>query len=290
MKDDQSLPKEADEYGRHVSPYFNIEDKAEKYQADKLFKRLRRKVGHAIGDYGMIEEGDKILVALSGGKDSYALLDFLLSLKRSAPVRFDLLPVHIDGGFPNADESPLEEHLKRVGLPYIFEKVPVYDLCKEKLPEGKPFCPLCSRLRRGNLYRIAREQHCNKVALGHHKDDVLATFFLNLFNAGIIKTMPPVMRNDEGDVVVIRPLVYCRERDIKKLSELRQYPVLPKGLCGWGEDQQRAAMGKMLREWDKHYPKRCDIAFRAMKSVIPSHLYDKELFDFKAITKGPKVK
>lgn len=290
MKDDQSLPKEADEYGRHVSPYFNIEDKAEKYQADKLFKRLRRKVGHAIGDYGMIEEGDKILVALSGGKDSYALLDFLLSLKRSAPVRFDLLPVHIDGGFPNADESPLEEHLKRVGLPYIFEKVPVYDLCKEKLPEGKPFCPLCSRLRRGNLYRIAREQHCNKVALGHHKDDVLATFFLNLFNAGIIKTMPPVMRNDEGDVVVIRPLVYCRERDIKKLSELRQYPVLPKGLCGWGEDQQRAAMGKMLREWDKHYPKRCDIAFRAMKSVIPSHLYDKELFDFEAITKGPKVK
>ncbi len=290
MKDDQSLPKEADDYGRHVSPYFNIEYKAEKYQADKLFKRLRRKVGHAIGDYGMIEEGDKILVALSGGKDSYALLDFLLSLKRSAPVRFDLLPVHIDGGFPNADESPLEEHLKRVGLPYIFEKVPVYDLCKEKLPEGKPFCPLCSRLRRGNLYRIAREQHCNKVALGHHKDDVLATFFLNLFNAGIIKTMPPVMRNDEGDVVVIRPLVYCRERDIKKLSELRQYPVLPKGLCGWGEDQQRAAMGKMLREWDKHYPKRCDIAFRAMKSVIPSHLYDKDLFDFEAITKGPKVK
>ncbi len=290
MKDDQSLPKQADEYGRHVSPYFNIEDKAEKYQADKLYKRLRRKVGHAIGDYGMIEEGDKILVALSGGKDSYALLDFLLSLKRSAPVHFDLLPVHIDGGFPNADESPLEEHLKRVGLPYIFEKVPVYDLCKEKLPEGKPFCPLCSRLRRGNLYRIAREQHCNKVALGHHKDDVLATFFLNLFNAGIIKTMPPVMRNDEGDVVVIRPLVYCRERDIKRLSELREYPVLPKGLCGWGEDQQRAAMGKMLREWDKLYPKRCDIAFRAMKSVIPSHLYDKELFDFEAITKGPKVK
>ncbi len=290
MKDDQSLTKTADEYGRRVSPYFDIEDKQEKYQADKLFKRLRRKVGHAIGDYGMIEEHDHILVALSGGKDSYALLDMLLSLKRSAPVSFDLLPVHIDSGFPNADESPLEEHLKRVGLPYIIEKVPVYRLCKEKLPEGKPFCPLCSRLRRGNLYRIAREQHCNKVALGHHKDDVLCTFFLNLFNAGTLKTMPPVMRNDEGDITVIRPLVYCRERDIKRLSELKAYPVLPKGLCGWGEDQQRAAMAKMLRQWDKTNPKRCDIAFRALKSVVPSHLLDRSLFDFSAITRGPKVK
>lgn len=290
MKDDQSLTKTADEYGRKVSPYFDIEDKQEKYQADKLFKRLRRKVGHAIGDYGMIEEHDRILVALSGGKDSYALLDMLLSLKRSAPVSFDLLPVHIDSGFPNADESPLEEHLKRVGLPYIIEKVPVYRLCKEKLPEGKPFCPLCSRLRRGNLYRIAREQHCNKVALGHHKDDVLCTFFLNLFNAGTLKSMPPVMRNDEGDITVIRPLVYCRELDLKRLSELKAYPVLPKGLCGWGEDQQRAAMAKMLRQWDKTNPKRCDIAFRALKSVVPSHLLDRSLFDFSAITSGPKVK
>lgn len=290
MKDDQSLTKTADEYGRKVSPYFDIEDKQEKYQADKLFKRLRRKVGHAIGDYGMIEEHDRILVALSGGKDSYALLDMLLSLKRSAPVSFDLLPVHIDSGFPNTDESPLEEHLKRVGLPYIIEKVPVYRLCKEKLPEGKPFCPLCSRLRRGNLYRIAREQHCNKVALGHHKDDVLCTFFLNLFNAGTLKSMPPVMRNDEGDITVIRPLVYCRERDLKRLSELKAYPVLPKGLCGWGEDQQRAAMAKMLRQWDKTNPKRCDIAFRALKSVVPSHLLDRSLFDFSAITSGPKVK
>lgn len=290
MKDDQSLTKTADEYGRKVSPYFDIEDKQEKYQADKLFKRLRRKVGHAIGDYGMIEEHDRILVALSGGKDSYALLDMLLSLKRSAPVSFDLLPVHIDSGFPNADESPLEEHLKRVGLPYIIEKVPVYRLCKEKLPEGKPFCPLCSRLRRGNLYRIAREQHYNKVALGHHKDDVLCTFFLNLFNAGTLKSMPPVMRNDEGDITVIRPLVYCRERDLKRLSELKAYPVLPKGLCGWGEDQQRAAMAKMLRQWDKTNPKRCDIAFRALKSVVPSHLLDRSLFDFSAITSGPKVK
>lgn len=290
MKDDPTLPEQADSYGRNVSPYFDIEDKQEKYKADKLFKRLRRKVGHAIGDYGMVEEGDRIVVAMSGGKDSYALLDFLLSLKRSAPVRFDLVPVHIDSGFPNADESPLEEHLKRVGLPYHIVKVPIYRLCQEKLPEGKPFCPLCSRLRRGNLYRIARELGCNKVALGHHKDDVLCTFFLNLFNAGILKTMPPVLRNDEEDLVVIRPLIYCRERDIKTLSELKGYPILPKGLCGWGEDQQRAAMARMIRGWDKQFPKRADIAFRALKTAVPSHLLDKELFDFAGITHGPKVK
>lgn len=290
MKNDDSLPRTADEYGRHVSPYFNVEDREAKYRADKLFKRLRRKVGHAIGDYGMVEEGDRVMICMSGGKDSYALLDFLLSLRRSAPVRFDLVPVHIDSGFPGADESPLEEHLKKVGLPYHIIKVPIYTLCEQKVDKGKPFCPLCSRLRRGYLYRTARELHCNKLALGHHKDDALCTFFLNLFYGGIIKAMPPVLRNDENDLTVIRPLIYCRERDIKTLSELRGYPILPKGLCGWGEDQQRAAMAKMIRQWDRECPKRPDIVFHALKDVVPSHLLDKKLFDFSAITKGPKVK
>ena len=262
MINDTNFPKAADEYARCVSPYFNIEDKQEKYKADKLFKRLRRKVGHAIGDYGMIEENDKILVCMSGGKDSYVLLDMLLSLKRSAPINFELIPVHIDSNFPNAPEYLLEDHLKKVGLKYHFLKRPVYDICKEKIADGIPYCSLCSRLRRGYLYSFAREIGANKVALGHHKDDL----------------------------TVIRPLIYCRERDLITLSKIKNYPVLPKGLCGFGEDQQRSAMNKMIKQWDKEYPKRADIVFKALKNVAPSHLLDKELFDFTKISNGPKVK
>ena len=246
MINDTNFPKAADEYARCVSPYFNIEDKQEKYKADKLFKRLRRKVGHAIGDYGMIEENDKILVCMSGGKDSYVLLDMLLSLKRSAPINFELIPVHIDSNFPNAPEYLLEDHLKKVGLKYHFLKRPVYDICKEKIADGIPYCSLCSRLRRGYLYSFAREIGANKVALGHHKDDCLATFFLNIFYSGMMKAMPPVLRNDKDDLTVIRPLIYCRERDLITLSKIKNYPVLPKGLCGFGEDQQRSAMNKMI--------------------------------------------
>ena len=265
MQNDKDLPEKADEYGRTVSPYFNIEDKQEKYRADKLFKRLRRKVGHAIGDYGMIEEGDKIL-------------------------NFSLIPVHIDSGFPNSPEHLLEDHLKKVGLDYIMAKRPVYEICKEKVPQGTPYCSMCSRLRRGYLYSLAREIGANKLALGHHRDDSLATFFLNLFYSGMMKAMPPVLRTDSDDLTVIRPLIYCREKDIYEISKLKQYPVLPKGLCGWGEDQQRANMIKMIRSWDKEFPKRADIAFKALKNVAPSHLLDRELFDFSKITNGPKVK
>ena len=290
MINDTNFPKEADEYARCVSPYFNIEDKQEKYKADKLFKRLRRKVGHAIGDYGMIEENDKILVCMSGGKDSYVLLDILMSLKRSAPINFELIPVHIDSNFPNAPEYLLEDHLKKVGLKYHFLKRPVYDICKEKIADGIPYCSLCSRLRRGYLYSFAREIGANKVALGHHKDDCLATFFLNIFDSGMMKAMPPVLRNDKDDLTVIRPLIYCRERDLITLSKIKNYPVLPKGLCGFGEDQQRSAMNKMIKQWDKEYPKRADIVFKALKNVAPSHLLDKELFDFTKISNGPKVK
>lgn len=290
MINDTNFPKVADEYARCVSPYFNIEDKQEKYKADKLFKRLRRKVGHAIGDYGMIEENDRILVCMSGGKDSYVLLDMLLSLKRSAPINFELIPVHIDSNFPNAPEYLLEDHLKKVGLEYHFLKRPVYDICKEKIADGILYCSLCSRLRRGYLYSFAREIGANKVALGHHKDDCLATFFLNIFYSGMMKAMPPVLRNDKDDLTVIRPLIYCRERDLITLSKIKNYPVLPKGLCGFGEDQQRSAMNKMIKQWDKEYPKRADIVFKALKNVAPSHLLDKELFDFSKISNGPKVK
>ena len=290
MINDTNFPKAADEYARCVSPYFNIEDKQEKYKADKLFKRLRRKVGHAIGDYGMIEENDRILVCMSGGKDSYVLLDMLLSLKRSAPINFELIPVHIDSNFPNSPEYLLEDHLKKVGLKYHFLKRPVYDICKEKIADGIPYCSLCSRLRRGYLYSFAREIGANKVALGHHKDDCLATFFLNIFYSGMMKAMPPVLRNDKDDLTVIRPLIYCRERDLITLSKIKNYPVLPKGLCGFGEDQQRSAMNKMIKQWDKDYPKRADIVFKALKNVAPSHLLDKELFDFTKISNGPKVK
>lgn len=290
MENDFSLPPAADAYGRTVSPYFNIENKQEKYKADKLYKRLRRKVGHAIGDYGMIEEGDRILVCMSGGKDSYALLDILLSLKRSAPVNFELIPVHIDSGFPNCPTHLLEDHLKRVGLKYHIVRKPIFDLCKEKVPEGKPYCSMCSRLRRGNLYAFAREIGANKLALGHHKDDAICTLLLNMFYSGMLKAMPPVLRTDTDDLTVIRPLIYCRERDIKTLSDLKQYPLLPKGLCGWGENQERAHIAKLLRQWDRDYPKRVDIIFKSLKNVAPSHLLDKNLFDFKAISNGPAVK
>lgn len=290
MRDDQSLSKTADEYGRTVSPYFNIEDKEAKYKADKLFKRLRRKVGSAISDFGMIEENDKIMVCVSGGKDSYAMLDLLLSIKRSAPIPFTLIPVHIDPGFPNTPEGLVEEHLKRVGLDYLVLKRPVYEIAQAKLEPGQRMCSICSRMRRGFLYATAREIGANKLALGHHRDDLLATFFLNLFYAGIMKTMPPILRTDSDDLTVIRPLAYCREKDLNALSKLKNYPLIPKGLCGYGENEERAAMLRMIRGWEKDHPKRPDIIFKALKNVVPSHLLDRNLFDFEKISSGPRVK
>lgn len=290
MQNDQSFSREADHYARTVSPYFDIADKESKYKADKLFKRLRRKVGHAIGDYGMIEPGDKVMVCISGGKDSYAMLDLLLSLKRSAPFPFELIPVHLDSGFPGSPEHLVEDHLKKVGLPYHIIKKPVYEISRDKNTSGKIMCSICSRMRRGFLYGFAREMGIGKVALGHHRDDILATFFLNLFYSGIMKTMPPLLRTDDDTLTVIRPLAYCRERDLTTLCALKNYPVMPKGLCGAGENEQRAAMIKMIRQWEKEYPKRPDIIFKALKNVVPSHLLDRQLFDFTTISAGPKVK
>lgn len=290
VRDDKELPQKADDYARHVSPYFNIEDKQAKYKADKLFKRLRRKVGNAIGDFGMIEPNDKIMVCISGGKDSYALLDILLSLKRSAPFPFTLIPVHLDAGFPNTPEGVVEEHLKKVGLDYIIIKRPVFEISKEKMQGTKTMCSICSRMRRGFLYSKAREIGANKIALGHHRDDILATYFLNLFYSGIMKTMPPILRTDDDTLTVIRPLAYCKEKDLTTLSKLKDYPVLPKGLCGYGEDQQRAAMLAMLRQWDRENPKRTEIIFKSLQNVVPSHLLDRNLFDFSKIAKGPLIK
>lgn len=290
MQNDQSLSKIADEYGRTVSPYFNIEDKEAKYKADKLFKRLRRKVGLAIGDFGMIEENDKIMVCVSGGKDSYAMLDLLLSIKRSAPIPFTLIPVHIEPGFPNTPEGLVESHLQKVGLEYLVLKRPVYEIAQAKLEPGQRMCSICSRMRRGFLYATAREIGANKLALGHHRDDILATFFLNLFYSGIMKTMPPILRTDTDDLTVIRPLAYCREKDLTALSKLKNYPILPKGLCGFGENEERAAMLRMIRGWEREYPKRPDIVFKALKNVVPSHLLDRNLFDFTKISSGPRVK
>ncbi len=290
VRDDQDLSKKADDYGRKVSPYFNIENKEEKYQADKLFKRLRRKVGHAIGDYGMIEANDKIMVCISGGKDSYAMLDFLLSIKRSAPIPFTLVPVHIDPGFPGTPEGVVKRHLDRVGLDYLILKRPVYEISKAKVGPDQRLCSICSRMRRGFLYSTAREIGANKLALGHHRDDILATFFLNLFYSGIMKTMPPILRTDTDDLTVIRPLAYCRERDLTTLAKLKQYELLPKGLCGYGENEERAAMLRMIKQWEKENPKRPDIIFKALKNVVPSHLLDRNLFDFTKISDGPRVK
>ena len=290
VRDDKELPQKADDYARHVSPYFNIEDKQAKYKADKLFKRLRRKVGNAIGDFGMIEPNDKIMVCISGGKDSYALLDILLSLKRSAPFPFTLIPVHLDAGFPNTPQGVVEGHLKKVGLEYIIIKRPVFEISKEKMQGTKTMCSICSRMRRGFLYSKAREIGANKIALGHHRDDILATYFLNLFYSGIMKTMPPILRTDDDTLTVIRPLSYCKEKDLTTLSKLKDYPVLPKGLCGYGEDQQRAAMLAMLRQWDRENPKRTEIIFKSLQNVVPSHLLDRNLFDFSNIVKGSKTK
>lgn len=252
----------------------------DKYRQDKLFKRLRRKTGHAVCEYRMIERGDRILVCMSGGKDSYALLELLLSLQRSAPIPFELIAVHINPGFPDSAEQLLEGYLKERGVTYHILNKPVFELCREKLPEGKPWCSLCARLRLGFLYGAAQELGANKLALGHHKDDVLCTLLLNLFHSGILKTMPPVYRTDDYDLCVIRPLVYCRERDLAALAEVRGFPLLPKGLCGFGEDQERAAMKVLLKSFEARDPKCGDIMFRALSNVIPSHLFDRKLYDF----------
>ena len=250
-------------------------------EAHKLEKRLCREVGKAIVQYNMIEEGDKVMVCMSGGKDSYALLDILLKLQKRAPIHFDLVAVNLDQKQPGFPEHVLPDYLTSVGVPFHIENEDTYSIVKRLIPEGKTTCSLCSRLRRGILYRVADELGATKIALGHHRDDMLATLLLNMFFGGKLKSMPPKLVSDDGRHVVIRPLAFVAEKDTTQWAKVRQFPIIPCNLCGSQENLQRKQVGEMLREWQKKYPGRVENMFNALQNVVPSHLLDGALYDFK---------
>jgi tRNA 2-thiocytidine biosynthesis protein TtcA len=255
----------------------------EKSEADKLAKRLRHYTGDAIAEFNMIEDGDRIMVCVSGGKDSLALLDILMALQRYAPVKFHLIAVNLDQKQPGFPGHILPAYFESVGVPYKIVERDTYSVVKRLIPEGETTCSLCSRLRRGILYSTADELGCNKIALGHHRDDLLETLFLNLFYGGTIKSMPPKLVSDDGKHMVIRPLAYCRERDILQYAKNKQFPIIPCDLCGSQPNLQRQVIKGMIQEWDKKFPGRTDVMFRALKNVVPSHLADPKLFDFKGL-------
>ena len=250
-------------------------------ETHKLEKRLCRQVGKAIVDFNMIEEGDKVMVCVSGGKDSYALLDILLKLKARAPIHFDLIAVNLDQKQPGFPEHILPAYLKQLGVPFHIENQDTYSIVKRVIPEGKTMCSLCSRLRRGILYRVADELGATKIALGHHRDDMLQTFFLNMFFGGKLKSMPPKLVSDDGRHMVIRPLANVAEKDLTRWAEHRVFPIIPCTLCGSQENLQRKQVGNMLREWDKKFPGRIESMFSALHNVVPSHLMDGARHDFK---------
>ncbi len=255
-------------------------ERKESYEANKLTKRLRRLAGEAIADYSMIADGDKVMVCLSGGKDSYALLDVLMYLRSHAPIRFDLVAVNLDQKQPGFPAEVLPDYLTRLGVTYRIEAQDTYSTVKRLIPEGKTMCSLCSRLRRGVLYRVAGELGATKIALGHHRDDSLETFLLNLFYGGQLKAMPPKLRSDDGRHVVIRPLIYCEEKDLAAYAVLREFPIIPCNLCGSQENLKRNEMKALLREWEKRHPGRVETMLNSLKHVRPSHLLDREAFDF----------
>ena len=252
---------------------------AEREQA-KLAKRLRRQVGQAIADYGMIEDGDKVMVCLSGGKDSYTMLDILLQLQKKAPVRFELVAVNLDQKQPGFPEHVLPEYLRSIGVPFHIIEQDTYSVVSRVIPQGKTMCSLCSRLRRGALYTFAEQHGFTKIALGHHRDDMVATFFMNLFHHARLSGMPPKLLSDDGRHVVIRPLAYVREADIVRYAEARGFPIIPCNLCGSQENLQRRQVGQMLRQWEKEHPGRVEQIARALADVRPSQLADRNLFDF----------
>ncbi|MBD1574674.1 tRNA 2-thiocytidine(32) synthetase TtcA [Vibrio sp. S17_S38] len=274
---------------KNITPEAKSEAKTKQYDFNKLQKRIRRSTGQAIADYNMIEDGDRIMVCLSGGKDSFTMLDILMSLKKSAPVNFDLIAVNLDQKQPGFPDHILPSYLNELGVEYKIVTEDTYSIVKDKVPEGKTTCSLCSRLRRAILYRTAKEIGATKIALGHHRDDILETLFLNMFHGGKLKAMPPKLVSDNGEHVVIRPLAYCREKDIIKYSDLREYPIIPCNLCGSQPNLQRQNIKQILNEWDKRFPGRIETMFKAVQNVVPSHLADYDLFDFKSIDRDSGV-
>ena len=253
------------------------------HEAARLAKRLRHQVGRAIADFNMIEGGDKVMVCLSGGKDSWTLLDVLLSLQAKAPLRFELVAVNLDQKQPDFPGHVIPDFLKSRGVPYHVLEQDTYSVVKRVIPEGKTLCSLCSRMRRGALYAYAEQEGFTKIALGHHRDDILATFFLNLFYQGALKAMPPKLRSDDGKHVVIRPLAYCREDEIAAYAAWREFPIIPCNLCGSQENLQRKQVRRMLDHWEREHPGRSEIMFHALMNVAPSQLADFNLFDFASL-------
>ena len=250
------------------------------FEENKLEKKLCRLVGQAIGDFGMIEEGDKVMVCVSGGKDSYAMLDILMKLRERAPINFEIVAVNLDQKQPNFPAEILPNYLKTLGIQFHIEEQDTYSIVKRVIPEGKTTCGLCSRLRRGILYRVADELGATKIALGHHRDDILETLMLNMFYAGKLKGMPPKLRSDDGKHIVIRPLAYVPEKLLERYAGDMNFPIIPCDLCGSQPNLQRQAMKEMLRDWEKKHPGRVENLFRSMHHIVPSHLMDGEAFDF----------
>ena len=254
------------------------------YSHNKVRKRLRRLVGQAIADYNMIEDGDRVMVCLSGGKDSYTMLDILLQLQRSAPIEFEIIAVNLDQKQPDFPEEILPEYLESIGVAYYVLERDTYSVVRSVIPEGKTTCGLCSRLRRGTLYGFAESIGAHKIALGHHRDDIVETLFLNMFFGGKLKAMPPKLLSDDRKNVVIRPLAYCKETDIEAYASYEAYPIIPCNLCGSQENLQRAEVKRMLRDWERQYPGRTETIFKSIRNVAPSQLADRELFDFETLS------
>lgn len=259
-----------------------------KIRFNKLHKRLRREMGEAIADYKMIEDGDRIMVCLSGGKDSYTMLDILLNLKRSAPIHFDILVVNLDQKQPGFPEHVLPDYLASLGVEYHVIEQDTYSVVMRVVEEGKTTCGLCSRMRRGALYAYAEEHGYNKIALGHHRDDIIETFFLNLFHGGQLKAMPAKLKSDNGKHIVIRPLAYSREKDIAEFAQAKAYPIIPCNLCGSQDNLQRVATKTLLNQWDKQFPGRIETIFKSLSNIKPSQLMDSNLFDFESLSQTDK--
>ena len=266
---------------------FSIKERKRVFESNRLEKRLTRLVGQAIGDFKMIEEGDRVMVCLSGGKDSYGLLEILLKLRERAPISFELIAVNLDQKQPGFPAHVLPDYLRARGVPFHIEEEDTYSIVKRVVPEGKTTCALCSRLRRGILYRVASELGATKIALGHHRDDILETLFLNMFYNGKMKSMPPKLKSDDGRHVVIRPLAYVKESDLARFADERKFPIIPCDLCGSQETLKRRELKALLREWEKRFPGRVESIFTSLSSVAPSHLMDRTLFDFEQLEAKP---